>query len=79
MESLQVGDVEELIKAGSSYEEISNTLKTRFPGKRGFSVRSIKRFCSANGLSTRVQTEFIVNEVTKAINEVFRHLFIHVN
>ena len=76
MDTIGVSICEELIREGKTYEEISNILKDRFPGKRGLSTRSVKRFCSANNLSTRIQMEFIKNEVNKAIEEVRLNLFV---
>lgn len=63
-------DVEELIKTGKTYKEISDILKTRFNGDRGFSVSSVKRFCSRNGLSTIVSSETLELEISHAVDEV---------
>ncbi len=43
-------DVDEVFEMVTSGMTISNTLKTRFPGIRGFSARSVRRFCSENGI-----------------------------
>ena len=70
MDAIGARICDELINQGKTYKEISEELKENFPNKRGFSVRSVKRYCAAHNLSTRVQTEFIKNEVVKAIEEV---------
>ena len=70
MSRLNLDDINELISEGKTYEEMSNILQRRFPGQRGFSVRTIKRFCSVNQLSTVKSAEFIENEVKEAVDEV---------
>ncbi|XP_064383624.1 uncharacterized protein LOC135351363 isoform X2 [Halichondria panicea] len=47
---MDVDEVFEMVTSGMTHEDISNTLKTRFPGIRGFSARSVRRFCSENGI-----------------------------
>ena len=37
-------------KNGSSYKEISEELRALFPGVRGLSVKSLKRFCNSHHL-----------------------------
>ena len=38
------------IEEGSTYKVLCNELRSMFPGVRGVSVRSIKRFCAVHGL-----------------------------
>ena len=45
--------VERRIKSGAKYKTIVEELKRLFPGVRGISVRSLKRFCSSCGLHAR--------------------------
>ena len=48
-------------------KEVSNILQTEFPNQRGLSVKSIKRFCQAQGLA---KTEILLlhdNELDQII------------
>lgn len=40
-----VEQIERLVKSGKTYLEISKDLTDRYPNLRGFSVRSVRRFC----------------------------------
>ncbi|XP_057290186.1 uncharacterized protein LOC130612862 [Hydractinia symbiolongicarpus] len=53
-----------------TYEEISNILQSRYPGERGYSVKSIKRYCKENGLSPRVSQAHLEQIVATAVQEV---------
>jgi len=39
-----------LIEEKNSYEELLAVIKNRYPNLRGFSLRSVKRFCSYHGV-----------------------------
>jgi len=71
MENVDVGYVSHLIIEGKTYQQISDALKQRFPDERGFSLRSVRRFCSNNGLSTTMSKENLERRVTSAVDEVF--------
>ena len=60
----------EMFKTGFTYQQVNDELKERFPGKRGFSVPSIKRFCSKNSISSRVSNNFVSSLVSAALKEV---------
>ena len=51
MDRVEKEQLIEMFKRGFTYQEVSDELKARHPEKRGFSVPSIKRFCSKNGIS----------------------------
>ena len=58
----------EMFKKGFIYQQVSDELKERYPGERGFSVPSIKLFCSKNGISSH--TQFVSSLVSAAVKEV---------
>ena len=41
---------EKVVQDGWTYPRLSNHLKGLYPGVRGFSVRSIERFCGAKNI-----------------------------
>ena len=59
-------------KKESTFEELSEYLQATYPGVRGFSCRSIKRFCSERGIKRRgmVCDEGLDNAVGLAVSEV---------
>ena len=77
MNKLNINEVEELLH-GRTYKEVSEVLKARYPGERGFSVISVKRFCYKHGLSTTISQENLDNAVAEAISEV-RNTLLRVN
>ena len=60
-----------------SLEDLSDALMVAYPEQRGFSVRSIKRFCEDNGIRKRgiVSDERFDDAVKIALSEVLSHLF----
>ena len=63
MDTLDEAYIQELCSSGKTYQDISNTLQDRHPGGRGFSVRSVKRFCLKYGFTTRIPETEIVKKV----------------
>ena len=53
-----------------TYEEISRILQNRYPGKRGFSTKSIQRFCKENNVSPRTSNNELQVMVSAAVSEV---------
>ena len=53
-----------------TYDEISKILQLRYPGERGFSVKSVKRFCKNHGISPRISQNHIEQIVANAVDEV---------
>ena len=70
MDTVELQFLEELFSKNYTYERISEELKNRYPGVRGFSVTSIKLYCKKNGISRRVNQQFINQVVTEAVQEV---------
>ena len=60
----------EMFKRGFTYQQVSDELKERYPGKRTFSVISIKRFYSKNGISSCISNYFVSSLVYAAVKEV---------
>lgn len=61
-----------LIEENNSYEDLVEEIKNQFPGVRGCSLRSVKRFCSQHGIKKQVpvSTETLDLVVQSAISEV---------
>ena len=60
----------EMFKRGFTYQQVSDELKERYPRKRTFSVISIKRFYSKNGISSCISNYFVSSLVSAAVKEV---------
>ena len=52
------------------YEDVKAILQDMFPGERGFSTISIKRFCRKYGISPRVQQNRVQEMVSQSVEEV---------
>ena len=63
---------EKIQKYRWTHKELSEYLRVRYPGVRGFSVRSIERFCSTYDLhkTTRIPDTTLDTVVTSAVNKV---------
>ena len=59
-----------LVEDGKTYDEISQILQENNPGVRGFSVRSVKRYCQRRGISTRIPQHSVEQMVRSAVREV---------
>ena len=55
-----------------TYRQLSNHLLQAYPGERGFSVRSLQRFCAANDIkkTARISDSALNQVVTDAIAKV---------
>ena len=64
--------VKQRVDAGSTHSEISQEICQMFPGQRGYSARSVRRFCADNGITRRTGMEDsdIVQHVERAVAEV---------
>ena len=60
----------EMFKRGFTYQQVSDELKERYPRKRTFSVISIKRFYSKDGISSCISNYFVSSLVSAAVKEV---------
>ena len=61
-----------LIEENNSYEDLVKEIKNQFPGVRGCSLRSVKRFCSQHGIKKPVSVSDNTLDlvVRSAISEV---------
>lgn len=57
----------------NTIEDLSEALQATYPGQRGFSARSIKRFCKEKGIRQRgiVSDEELDVHVRAAVSEVW--------
>lgn len=55
-----------------THSELSQQLQQTYPGERGFSVRSLERFCSREGISktSQIGDEKLDEVVTEAVVKV---------
>ncbi len=60
---------------GWTHAHMSTYLQELYPGKRGFSIRSIQRFCSENGIhrTQRLPSSVVDSIVTEAVRMVRPH------
>lgn len=48
--AMDCDEVKEMVKQGFTHRNISEIYQSRFPGKKGFSQRSVRRFCHTHGI-----------------------------
>ena len=70
MENVERSLIERFFEEGKTYEQIKNILQDFYPGERGFSVISIKRYCRKHNLSPRTDEKYIDEIVAEAVDEV---------
>ena len=70
MENIERNLTERFFEEAKTYEQIKNILQDSYPGKRGFSVNSIKRYCRRRNLSPRTDEKYIDEIVPEAVDEV---------
>ena len=71
MESVDENMVIDLIKSKNlSYNEASEVLTGVYPGLRGLSSRSVRRFCNQRGISSRTSAEDLAEMVRSATSQV---------
>jgi len=58
--------------------KISERLKARFPGTRGFSARSIRRFCQEKGIqkTSRLSQADVEEVVAEGVSKVFNQVVV---
>ena len=70
MEAVDKDMVQQWVQQGHSYEWISKNLMLRYPAiNRGLSARSVRRFCSMNGIKKLSDSE-LDTIVKKSVEEV---------
>ena len=62
--------VAEMILQGKSHKDISNEYKRLFPAKKGFSERSVRRYCQKHGLH-KPKGQDLDSIVEKSVTEVY--------
>jgi len=70
MDQIEPEFVENLFSEGKTYKEVQLVLQNLFPGERGFSIISIKRYCHKHALSPRVQRQAVQEMVSQSVEEV---------
>jgi len=76
MNGIDPVELENFFKERKTYEDIRIILQGRYPGERGFSTKSIKRFCKKNGLSPRISQTFVDNIVSNGVEQVSSYKFV---
>ena len=82
MENIERSLIERFFEKGKTYEQVKNIFHDSYPGERGFSVNSIKRYCWKDNFSLRTNEKYIDEIVAEAVDEVnlqsfnyFLHIF----
>ena len=71
MDSVKKDFIEALLKRNYTMQEISDLLRKRDPNVRGFSLRSVQRFCQDHDLSPRETTNTeLQNIVRQAVEKI---------
>ena len=63
-----------------THKQLSNELQMSFPGEKGFSLRSVERFCSDKGIKkmSDVSEEELETILSEAVLQVSGRLFVTV-
>ena len=61
---VDIVEIQNMVWRGMSHRNIAITIHERFPGRRGISERSIRRFCRSNNISriSNVQLDLVVQD-----------------
>ena len=61
---VDIAEIQHMVWRGMSHRNIAITIHERFPGRRGISERSIRRFCRSNNISriSNVQLDLVVQD-----------------
>ena len=61
---VDIAEIQHMVWRGMSHRNIAITIQERFPGRRGISERSIRRFCRSNNISriSNVQLDLVVQD-----------------
>ena len=71
MDGVDKDFIEALLKRNYTMQEISDLLRKRNPNVRGFSLRSVQRFCQDHDLSSReITNSELQNIVGQAVEMV---------
>ena len=77
MYKMQVEEMRDFSSQKKMYEEISTILQARHPGVKGYSVKSIKRFCKKkqNGIFLRISQEHVRAMISEVVAEVQKNFY----
>ena len=70
MENIEISLIERFSEEGKTYEQFKNILQDSYPGERGISANSIKRYCRKHNLSPRTDEKHIDEIIAEALDEV---------
>ena len=70
MEQVSSALLERFFSEGKTFSQVQEELLKLFPGQRGFSIISIKRFCKKHGISPRLSQQTVQTLVSDAVEEV---------
>ena len=75
-------EIRSFIESGESYQRISRHFKELYPSRRGFSARSVRRFCSDHGITRRnsltdYQLDQIVSSCISAVGHSYGRKFMY--
>lgn len=67
---------EKVVIERCTHKQVSDELQQSFPGEKGFSLRSVERFCSKKGISktSDIDDQDLDEVVASAVLQVKRHL-----
>ena len=77
MENVDKSLVHQWIKKGHSYQWISETLIHMYPNRKGFSPRSVRRFCDKHNIK-KLSSNELDALVDEAVKEVHTHDVIYI-
>jgi hypothetical protein len=71
MDNVDIDIVAKSRKDGHSYGEISKQLKEMFPYQRGFSERTVRRYCKKYGLEKMNEDDIdeVVSDTVEELND----------
>ena len=70
MEEIDEGEILSLLQKRCTYKDISKILKERYPGTKGLSEMSVRRYMERRNLSTIVSKEHVFATVSSAVAQV---------
>ena len=70
MDHVDVNLIRQLVSVKKyTYAQPSDYLKTKYPNSRGFSERTIRRYCKENEISSRTGTNEVNRMVADAVSQ----------
>ena len=71
MDHVDVNLIRQLVSVKKyTYAQPSDYLKTKYPNSRGFSERTVRRYCKENEISSRTDTNEVNRMVADAVSQV---------